>query len=158
GLAMAENVNGLLLMVPGPLRGGENNGQGGHDRQVVVVDIRRLRDPPRSEVVLDGDHLGTVLTVVSVRIQEAVPALGHHEVGHLIVVLAVLPAVFLEDHGRSPASWHAPNVTVLTPTGSCVQRTSPHAHIVAACQVVPAPNHETSLGESSRYRLRRGDK
>src|SRR5215469_16830732 len=47
GLAMAQDVNGPLLVVPGSLRGGEHNGQGGHNRQVVVIDVRRLGDPPR---------------------------------------------------------------------------------------------------------------
>src|SRR5215469_2770864 len=47
GLAMAQDVNRLLLVVHGSLRGGVHNGQGGHDRQVVVVDVRRLGDPTR---------------------------------------------------------------------------------------------------------------
>src|ERR1700722_1556356 len=113
GLAMAQDVNGLLLVVSGSLWGGEDNGQGGHNRQVVVVDVCRLGDPSRREIVLDGDHLRPMLAVVPVRIHKAVPALSHHEIGHLIVILAVLPAVLLEDHRGGPASRQAPDAAVL---------------------------------------------
>ena len=80
GLTVAHDVGGFRLMVLRALGGREDDRERRLDGQIVVVDVGRLGDPPRAQVVLDGDHLRPVLAVEPIRVHQAVLAL-HFDFG-----------------------------------------------------------------------------
>src|SRR5437764_849067 len=94
-----------------------------------------------------------MLSPVALWEKQPVPALVDYEGRHHVVRLAVLPAVLVEDHGKTPGRGRSPGIPPLRRAGDGRLGVGPTL-VVAAGEVVPPLYDETGLGQSPAHRLR----